>query len=345
MPINVTFLEQDKQTPAQVAAQLADFLNAAKTSLHVAIYDFRLSDATAGPVVQALQGRAAAGVDVRIAYDAGKPNADFPGSGADPAPPGTADFVRRLGDKIQSKPITGGDPQLPKLMHQKYVVRDGGTPAAAVWTGSTNFTDDSWSLQENNIVRLDSPELAAYYETDFRELWERGDIATTGAHDAGTVSVGGAAVKVAFSPGEGRAIDQDVAHLVRGARRRLAGLLHAADLRRHPAGAAARARPAGLEFGGVYDATQMAGVKRPVAGRPVGVEDPRVRGRGGPAGRQALAAVQPDEQTRLHAQQGRGGRRRGDDGELQPVAQRGAERGEHPDNPRLGACEPLCRVH
>src|SRR6202030_748146 len=93
MGINVTFLEQDKQTPAQVAVQLADFLNAAKSSLHIAIYDFRLGDAVASPVMQALQGRAAAGVDVRIAYDAGKPNADFPESGADPAPPGTADFV------------------------------------------------------------------------------------------------------------------------------------------------------------------------------------------------------------------------------------------------------------
>ena len=240
---------------------MAEFLNAAKTSLHIAIYDFRLSDAVAAPVVQALHGRAAAGVDVRIAYDAGKPNAAFPGSGGDPAPPGTADFVRRLGADIQSKPITGGDPHMPKLMHHKYIVRDGKTAAGAVWTGSTNFTDDSWTLQENNIVRLDSPELCAYYETDFGELWEKGDIATTGAHDVGTVSVGGVAVKVAFSPGEGRSIDLDVAHRIRSARRRLklcsmlltsGGILGALrdvlDHGRLP------------EFGGVYDETQMEGV-------------------------------------------------------------------------------------
>lgn len=243
MAINVTFLEQDKQTPAQVADQLADFLNVAKTSLHVAIYDFRLSDATAGPVVQALQGRAAAGVDVRIAYDAGKPNAPMPGSGADPAPPGTADFVRRLGGKIQSKPITGGDPQMPKLMHQKYVVRDGGTPAAAVWTGSTNFTDDSWRLQENNIICLDSPELSAYYETDFGELWQKGDIATTGARDVGTVSVGDVPVKVAFSPGEGVRHRPGCGPPDPRRPATTPDLFHAAHLRRHSLRAQGRAGP------------------------------------------------------------------------------------------------------
>jgi phosphatidylserine/phosphatidylglycerophosphate/cardiolipin synthase-like enzyme len=260
MPINVTFLEQNKQMPAQIAALLADFLAAARATLHIAIYDFRLSDATAGPVAQALRDRAAAGVEVRIAYDAGKPHADFPGSGADPAPPGTADFVRRLGGAIQSRPITGGDPQMPKLMHHKYIVRDGRTPDAAVWTGSTNFTDDSWRLQENNIVRIDSPELAAFYETDFGELWDRGDIATTGAHDVGTVSVNGVAVKVAFSPGEGRSIDLDVAHLIRSARRRLrlgSMLLTSGGILGALRDVLDRGGP---DFGGIYDQTQMESV-------------------------------------------------------------------------------------
>src|SRR6202011_475856 len=134
-----------------------------------------------------------------------------PDSGADPAPPGAAAFVRAIGDKVQSKPITGGDPKMPKLMHHKYVIRDGRTSAAAVWTGSTNFTDDSWTLMENNIVRIESPALCSYYETDFAELWTRGDIATTGAHDTGTVQVEGKTVHVAFAPGGGGALAPDVA--------------------------------------------------------------------------------------------------------------------------------------
>ncbi len=269
MAIAVTFLEQGGQQPAAIAALLAEFLAAARSTLHIAIYDFRLSPAVAEPVVRALQERAAAGVDVRIAYDAGKPNAHFPTAGADPAPPGTAAFVRALGDKVQSRPITGGDPQLPKLMHHKYAVRDGHTPAAAVWTGSTNWTDDSWTLQENNIVRIDSPELCAYFETDFQELWDRGDIATTGAHDTGTAQAGGVRVHVAFAPGEGRAIDHDVAHRIGAARRRLkvcSMLITSGAI----LGALSDVLQTGrlAEYGGLYDRTQMEEVFQQWRGQP-----------------------------------------------------------------------------
>jgi phosphatidylserine/phosphatidylglycerophosphate/cardiolipin synthase-like enzyme len=269
MAIAVTFLEQDRQRPETVAGLLAEFLSAARTSLHLAIYDFRLGPALAAPVVAALKERAAAGVDVRIAFDAGKRTTSPLAAGADPAPPGTAEFVRALGDRIASRPITGGDPQLPKLMHHKYVLRDGATPAGALWTGSTNFTDDSWTLQENNILRIDSPELCVYYETDFAELWQRGDIATTGAHDTGTVQVGSTQVHVAFSPGEGRAIDHDVAHHVSGARRRLkvcSMLLTSGSI----LGALGDVLQRGQvqEYGGIYDRTQMESVFAQWQGQP-----------------------------------------------------------------------------
>jgi phosphatidylserine/phosphatidylglycerophosphate/cardiolipin synthase-like enzyme len=268
MPIEVTFLEEGGQPPAQVAELLADFIAAARATLHLAIYDFRLSEAIAAPVARALLDRAAAGVEVRIAYDAGKPGAG-PCPGGDQAPPGTTEFVKRLGPSIASRPITGGDPHLPKLMHHKYVVRDGATPAGAVWTGSTNFTDDSWSIQENNIVRIDSPELCAYYETDFAELWQSGDIATTGAHDTGSVRVGDNAVGVAFAPGEGRSIDLDIGHVIRSARRRLSVcsmLLTSGGI----LGALADVLHAGrlAEYGGVYDWTQMEGVFQQWQGTP-----------------------------------------------------------------------------
>jgi phosphatidylserine/phosphatidylglycerophosphate/cardiolipin synthase-like enzyme len=269
MAIAVTFLEAGKQQPAAIAALLAEFVSGARATLHLAIYDFRLSDAVAVPVVQALRDRAAAGVEVRIAYDAGKPNAQFPLAGTDPAPPGTADFVRRLGSGIVTKPITGGDPQLPKLMHHKYVVRDGATPQGAVWTGSANFTDDSWSLQENNLLRLDSSELCRYYETDFGELWLRGDIATTGLHDTGTVRVGSTMVEVSFAPGEGQAIDHAIARYIHQARRRIkvcSMLLTSGTI----LGALCDVLQSGrlAEYNGVYDRTQMEGVFEQWRGQP-----------------------------------------------------------------------------
>jgi phosphatidylserine/phosphatidylglycerophosphate/cardiolipin synthase-like enzyme len=269
MAIALTFLEQGKQQPATVAALLAEFLAAARTTLHLAIYDFRLSDPIAASVIGALRDRVAAGVEVRIAYDAGKPNAQFPAAGTDPAPPGTAAFLGRLGSGILTKPITGGDPRMPKLMHHKYVIRDGATPQGAVWTGSANFTDDSWSLQENNLVRLDSPELCRYYETDFAELWSRGDIATTGLHDAGTVQVGSTRVDVNFAPGEGQAIDHEIARYIHQARRRIklcSMLITSGTILGALCDVLQRGRLG--EYNGVYDRTQMEGVFEQWRGQP-----------------------------------------------------------------------------
>ncbi len=269
MQIAETFLRQGGQRPEEIAALLADFITQARTTLHLAIYDFRLSDALAAPVVEALRGRAAAGVEVRIAYDAGKRQVPFGAVGTDPAPPGTADFVGRLGGGIQSRPIKGGDPRQPRLMHHKYVVRDGGTPAAAVWTGSTNFTDDSWTLQENNVLRIASSDLCHYYETDFGELWQSGDIATTGLHDRGTVQDGDTTVTVAFAPGDGPAIDHDLARHIGGARRRLklcSMLITSGAILGALSDVLHRGRL--QDYGGLYDRTQMEGVFDQWRGQP-----------------------------------------------------------------------------
>jgi phosphatidylserine/phosphatidylglycerophosphate/cardiolipin synthase-like enzyme len=268
MSITTTFLEQGKQKPEIIAALLADFLAAAKTSLHLAIYDFRFSDGLGLPVIKALQDRAAAGVEIRLVFDAGKPIAPVIRAGGDPAPPGTSAFVKRLGSIIASKPITGGDPHQPRLMHHKYIIRDGQTPQASLWTGSTNWTEDSWTIQENNIVRVDSPALCSYYENDFAELWARGDIATTGAHDSGTVQLGPTTVKVAFAPGEGMAIDLEIAGQISKARKRLrvcsmlltSGAILGAlnDTLKHR----------NLDYSGIYDHTQMDSVVEQWRGQP-----------------------------------------------------------------------------
>ena len=269
MAISVTFLEQDGQQPSQVAALLDQFFRAARSSLHLAIYDFRLSDPLAAPLTLALRERVSAGIEVRIAYDAGKPFVGFQQASADPAPPGTARFVNRLSNGILTKAITGGDPHLPRLMHHKYIIRDGKSPLGTVWTGSTNFTDDSWMYQENNIVQIESPELCAYFETDFEEMWLRGDIATTGTHDKGMVEVAGKKVGVAFAPGDGRSIDQEIAHVIATARRRLK-LCSMIITSGAILGALGDALDGGRlsEFGGVYDATQMESVFEQWHGTP-----------------------------------------------------------------------------
>ena len=94
-----------------------------------------------------------------------------------------AQFVQSLG--LPSKAIEG----YRALMHNKYIILDGATPQAQVWTGSLNFTDDSWQLQENNVIIFHSQELARYFTQDFNELWVDGNIESSGIMDSGEATL------------------------------------------------------------------------------------------------------------------------------------------------------------
>ena len=76
---------------------------------------------------------------------------------------------------------------IPDLMHHKFAVRDG----AAVLTGSTNWTDDSWTRQENVIVSVESAELGEAYSLAFDELWSGGRCVEAGRVEPRRVDVGG----------------------------------------------------------------------------------------------------------------------------------------------------------
>src|SRR6478735_9291848 len=204
----------DAGQPGRVAGLLAGFLDAARRSVDIAVYDFRLDSPLDAPVVDAINAAARRGVAVRIAYDASKPDAQttvaFAAVGADPAPVGTADWLReRFGDSsVVLKPIatTGGH-----LMHDKYIVRDLGSAKPAVWTGSANWTNDAWTLQENNIVQITSRPVANGYAKDFAEMWSTGKIGGTGGDADGSTHVDGHAFSWAFGPGDGPAIDAHLA--------------------------------------------------------------------------------------------------------------------------------------
>src|SRR5439155_20719503 len=115
------------------------------------------------------QERAKASVQIRICYDGDKPSRPDMAAGQDPAPAGTSAFVQSLG--FPSRRIAG-----MKLMHSKFIVRDG----TSIWTGSTNMTDDAFTLMDNNIVTIDSAALAAYYAEEFGQLWEKENFENTG---------------------------------------------------------------------------------------------------------------------------------------------------------------------
>ena len=253
--------ERDAQI-AEVADIVASFVTGANSTLDIAIYDFRLDGVAREKLKEALTGRAAAGVAIRILFDAAAPVDRGDGdSGNDLAPAGSAEFLRGLALQAETKGITGRQQRRYSknaLMHQKYIIRDAMSPGAAVLCGSTNFTNDAFGLQENNILILRSHDLSSYYAADFADLWDHGEILpSSGFEDTATVAIGGVQVTVDFAPGQGQSIIREAVQAIDAAQERItiASMLITSG----PVLAAlSEALDRGLPVEGVCDGTQMA---------------------------------------------------------------------------------------
>jgi len=211
--IDLAFLTPGGQGVAEVDERLSAFLDTAEHEVAVAIYDFHQdAERGGGRVARALQELAARGVRVRIC-DHDERTVERERMYPPPAAP--PEYVDSLG--LDVRPVT--DPF--GLMHHKYAVVDG----RRLWTGSLNWTDDAFTLQENCVVRLDSPEIAAAYMANFEELWAARHVAGTGRERAGWVrlTMDGDRVRVRpiFCPGRGPELAAAIAGAVRRARRRV----------------------------------------------------------------------------------------------------------------------------
>jgi phosphatidylserine/phosphatidylglycerophosphate/cardiolipin synthase-like enzyme len=203
--MTVTTLTDGGQQPLEIARGLATFLSAACTSLDIALYDLNLGPETERFVIDAIEDAGRRAVAVRLAY-----NADFRAPIPVPPPPECApEDVESL--PVPTKPIAG----IPDLMHHKYAVRD----RASVWTGSANWTDDSWSREENVIAVLDSPQLAHAFSLDFEQLWASGNVADTGQVEPRPVEIAGVEVRPWFCPGFGDALSHRIAKHIGRAKR------------------------------------------------------------------------------------------------------------------------------
>ena len=208
-PIAVRTLTDGGQRAEEVAEELVAFLGAARSRLDLALYDVRLPGAVGDAVAGAVRAAARRGVAVRIAFNAEeaeeRPRA-FP-----PPPRTEPELLDTLGVPLR------GIPEEPDLMHHKYAVRDG----EAVWTGSANWTLDSWTRQENVLVTLMSPGIAAAYTRDFDALWSSGRVQGTGDFDVPPVDVAGTAARAWFCPGRGEQLSHRIAKAIGAARRRV----------------------------------------------------------------------------------------------------------------------------
>jgi phosphatidylserine/phosphatidylglycerophosphate/cardiolipin synthase-like enzyme len=241
--VEVRTLTDGGQTAMQIAEELGEFLGAAQRSLDLALYDVRLSSPVADPVAGAITDAHRRGVAVRIAY-----NGDHQRPVAVPPPPRTdPSILESLGV------LTCAIPGVPDLMHHKYAVRDG----ESVWTGSANWTEESWTREENVIVVVSSEGVAAAYARNFEELWSSRSVARSGRAPTRPVGVGASSVRPWFSPGQGSALAHRIAKAIGRARERVriaSPVITSAPILGTLAEVLADGR---LDAAGVVDATQM----------------------------------------------------------------------------------------
>ena len=156
-------------------------------------------------------------------------------------------------DALEAQPFpTAAIPGVPDLMHHKYVVRD----AASVWTGSTNWTADSWTREENVIVTVDSPAIAARYRDDFEQLWTTRVVARSGKVDTAPVD----GMRAWFCPGRGEKLAHRIAKAIGAAQRRVriaSPVISSAPILGTLAQVASDGK---VDLAGVVDATQIAEV-------------------------------------------------------------------------------------
>lgn len=158
--------------------QLTAFINTARSSVDMAIYQLDLTNVT-----QALLEAKKRGCTVRVVTDIDILN----------DPKENPSFSELETARIT---VVGGNPNA--IMHDKFVVVD----QAAVWTGSWNFTENDTYRYNNNGILIRSPELARNYTVTFEKMWRDKQFGPKRSPGGTTpvLTIGGVRVESYFAP-------------------------------------------------------------------------------------------------------------------------------------------------
>ncbi len=157
--------------------ELLDHINAATTSIDVALYDFNRAS-----VRDALIAASGRGVAVRVVTD--------DEAYADP------DYAPHF-QALEAAGIGVVNDGRSSIMHNKFLVIDG----TVVWTGSTNLTDRGFTYNHNNSLVFTSTLLADIYTIEFEEMFVGGLFGTAKSDNVThTLDYNGIPLEVYFSP-------------------------------------------------------------------------------------------------------------------------------------------------
>jgi len=210
--------------------ELIAYIDAAQNTIHIASFEFNLT-----PVAEALIAAHQRGVEVKWVTD------DEHGLEADEEDDhGQFAMLEQAGIEIK------GDGR-SALMHDKFWIFDN----QRVWTGSTNITSNGNFRNNNNVIIIESPQVAAIYEREFAEMWA-GEFGPTSSStvDDQTVTLDGTRVQVLFAA-EDEVVSQLVP-LIEGAQNNIRFM--AFSFTHDDLGAAVLARAeAGVDVQGIFE--------------------------------------------------------------------------------------------
>lgn len=144
-----TTMNDASDLSGSIPERLIGYINQAQETIHIASFEFNLT-----PVAESLINAHERGVEVIWVTD------DEHGIEADEDEGhGQFSMLEKAGIQIVDDERSG-------LMHNKFWIFDG----KITWTGSTNITQNGNFRNNNNVVVLRSPQLAAIYENEFSEM-------------------------------------------------------------------------------------------------------------------------------------------------------------------------------
>lgn len=168
--------------PTVMEQALLDSLNNASSTVDLAIYDFNRDS-----IRDALLAAKQRGVTVRVVSD-------------DEARHFNETYLPYYDALAAAGIPIVDDERENSIMHNKYFIID----SRYVWTGSTNMTNNGFTLNHNNGLLFDDSGLAALYQADFNQMFENGNFsvtktpATTTSH-----TYNGIPLELYFSPEDG----------------------------------------------------------------------------------------------------------------------------------------------
>lgn len=169
----------DPENPDKLFTKI---MNEAQKTLDIAIFDIE-DESACNALIRARKR----GVRVRIVTDS-----DNLGEHGNPAKPRLVlAMMKKAGIQIRADNRNA-------LMHHKFAIMDQHT----VITGSLNLTHNSLYRDNNNSLKVTSPELAALYQDEFNRMFVKGEFGPRPSLtvQANAFKIDGSQVKVYFSP-------------------------------------------------------------------------------------------------------------------------------------------------